>query len=294
VLCAVVQFVPQRATADTASNHDQRIIATAEPNPDAADRQPDLTKAPDSDTDNQPLAIVNRRRATGDALEKVDPARLEKWLYVADEPTLRELRETIAKGQQSLLAAQQPDGAWDAEKGQWRVGISSLALLALLKSGAAPDSPEVKRGLDWLRTQQPQKTYENSLMIQALAAANEGNSDVKKLAALLEEGQTQRGPSSGSWSYTNVPDGGGDNSNAQFAILGLHEAGQMGVSIGNETLRKARAHWIDSQNADGSWGYISGGGGANGTGSMTVAGIASLHLLSALSRSAQPELNDRG
>lgn len=293
LLVAVVQFVPQRATADAADNLGQGKIATAEPNSDTANRQPDPTKTPGSATDLQPLALVSRRPATGERLEKIDPAKLEKWLYVADEPTLRELRDAIGKGQQSLLAAQQPDGAWDTEKAQWRVGMSSLALLALLKTGAAPDSPEIRRGLDWLRTQQPHMTYETSLMIQALAAANEGNSDVKKLATLLEEGQTQVGPSRGSWRYTTVPAGDGDNSNAQFAILGLHEAGQMGVSIGNETLRRARVHWIDSQNADGSWGY-SGGAAANGTGSMTAAGIASLHLLRALLRPAQPELNEHG
>jgi hypothetical protein len=297
LVVACVQFVPRQTAANAIRRLDYPSTAERDPISDSAGERPRSIIELDPDSDIPAQTLASRGQATETRPETIDPARLVNWLYAGDEPLLRELRDAVGRSQQSLLAGQQPDGAWDTEKSQWSVGTSSLALLALLKTGAAPESPEVKRGLVWLRAQQPHTTYEISLMIQALKAANDSTTDLKKigdLAALLEEMQAIQGQSSGSWRYGNVPAGGGDRSNAQFAILGLHEAGQMGVPIGNETVRRARAHWIDSQNADGSWGYSGDAGGANGTGSMTAAGIASLHFLRALVRPAQPELNDNG
>jgi hypothetical protein len=88
---------------------------------------------------------------------------------------------------------------------------------------------------------------------------------------------------SGAWSYT---DSGGrtDNSNTQFAVLGLAAAERSGV-LDNHADRvlyeRARTHallyWKGEQRADGGWSYRSKKG--ESYLSMTSAGIASLHLL---------------
>ncbi len=74
----------------------------------------------------------------------------------------------------------------------------------------------------------------------------------------------------GAWSY---PDGPGDNSNSQFALLALYEAERAGVPVNPHVWRRAEAYWKNCQNPDGSWGYHAG---LWGTGSMTAAGITSL------------------
>ena len=65
------------------------------------------------------------------------------------------------------------------------VGISSLAILALLNTGMTPADPPIERGLTWLRKQSPSMTYEISLMIQALAAAKDKGDKSKVEASLL-------------------------------------------------------------------------------------------------------------
>ena len=82
----------------------------------------------------------------------------------------------------------------------------------------------------------------------------------------LESMQIMEGPRKGSWSY---PQGSGDNSNSQFALLALNEAERAGVQTSDKTWRLARAYWEDCQNPDGSWGYYKR---VPGSGSMTCAG----------------------
>ena len=66
---------------------------------------------------------------------------------------------------------------------------------------------------------------------------------------------------------------GGDNSNSQFAVLALYDGQRVGVEVSRETWTLAQKYWADSQNDDGSWGYVPGD---SGTGSMTCAGIGGL------------------
>src|SRR5579872_1554554 len=100
----------------------------------------------------------------------------------------RQVLDSIEKAKRVLLAQQQPDGSWKTGGGwgeQFPVGVSSLALLALLNTGMTVADPEIQRGLTWLRKQpQPTSTYEISLLIQALAAAKDGRRDFAKVAAL--------------------------------------------------------------------------------------------------------------
>jgi hypothetical protein len=82
---------------------------------------------------------------------------------------------------------------------------------------------------------------------------------------------------------------GGDNSNSQFALLGLYEAERAGAKVQERTWQMTLDYWKSAQNAsDGSFGYYRGQSGmeAPGTGSMTCAGIASLAVVSAMAPAA--------
>src|SRR6266446_5885514 len=58
-----------------------------------------------------------------------------------------------------------------------------------------------------------------------------------------------------------APRNGWDNSNSQFAVLGLHSAAHAGVKLPKEVWERVEMHCRETQNADGSWGYQQSGGG---------------------------------
>ncbi|MFN0052230.1 MAG: DUF4159 domain-containing protein, partial [Planctomycetales bacterium] len=216
----------------------------------------------------------------------------------AQEITSKAVLESIEKGRRYLLKSQNPDGSWGEEgTGGFAVGVTGLCLLALFNTGMTTADKPMKQGLTWLRAQDPDLTYEISLMIQALAAAKDGKRDhlkVQSLVRKLEESQVRAGANDGSWSYGRGRlETGGDRSNGQFAVLGLREAQEMGVPVSLDTWRRARAHWVSSQNPDGSWGY-SGGPGGPGSGSMSVAGIATAVITQAMLQAGEKEMNADG
>jgi Zn-dependent protease with chaperone function len=246
----------------------------------------------DAGVDNE---LINARELND---EEVLPQEGDK---PAGELSARQVTDAIGKAKRALLTAQQRDGSWKLapDIDQYRVGVSSLAMLALLNSGMSTADPEIQRGLDWLRRQEPTYTYEISLMIQTLAAAKDGKRDIAKVATLardLEDSQIRQGPNAGSWSYSKGLRqlGGGDRSNGQFAVLGLREAQEMGVPVGLETWRLARQHWLSTQNDDGGWSYGGSDRYTKSTGSMTVAGIATLVMTQAMLRAHEKELDASG
>jgi hypothetical protein len=83
------------------------------------------------------------------------------------------------------------------------------------------------------------------------------------------------------WSGANGPDHG-DNSNAQFALLGLRAAEDAGVEVPQETWALAKKWWAAEQKPDGGFAYhaVKKAGQHNDPsyGSMTCVGIASLAI----------------
>jgi hypothetical protein len=190
------------------------------------------------------------------------------------------IQRAIDKAGGWLVKQQRPDGSWLAMRSADRsVGATGLVLLALANAGLSPEDPAMRRGLDWLRSQQPDDTYAVSLQTLALAmlAPEADRAILARNVAWLEEAQVRQGKAAGAWSYGRK-DGGtsGDNSNSQFALLALHEAARAGVPVRDETWQRAQQYWVSCANADGSWGYTVGNLG--GSGSMTCAGIASVWI----------------
>jgi hypothetical protein len=218
----------------------------------------------------------------------------------AADITAKQVLDSIDKAKRALLKAQQRDGSWKTGGGndQYPVGVASLALSALISTGMTAEDAEIERGLHWLRGQEPKYTYEISLMIQALVAGREGKKDaalVARLARDIEEAQIRQGKNIGSWSYsTTMRVGGGDRSTAQFAIFGLYEAQEFGVSVDADTWRRAQDHWLASQSVNGSWIYSGPAEGARGTGGMTVAGITTLSITQMMLRACATDLPAEG
>ena len=211
----------------------------------------------------------------------------------------QEVKLAIDRGKKYLVNEQAQNGSWSVDGlTDVRAGITSLCVLALLNSGMSPQDPPARRGLQFLRSltvddlSGKAETYQVSLVIMALAAAREPTDGVRiaTFAQRLEQGQRTNG-NVGSWSYgvNGLSDSLGDQSNTQFAILGLREAVEAGASVNPQTWNRARDYWERNQNHDGGWGYSQGFNGelAPSRGSMTVAGVASLAIIQQMLKSDQ-------
>ncbi len=201
-----------------------------------------------------------------------------------DRPPLRpeQIQRAIDRSRDWLIKQQRPDGSWETamRSNDSRVGATSLVMLALANAGVDPGNLNMQRSLQWLRSQEPKDTYAVSLqtMVLAMLSPDADRATIERNVEWLEEGQVRAGPTAGAWSYGQQKQGGGDNSNSQFALLALHEAARVGVRVREDTWQRAQQYWVACANGDGSWGYTIGNMG--GSGSMTCAGIASVWITS--------------
>ena len=182
-----------------------------------------------------------------------------------------------------LKNTQKPNGSWDEWVGH-ACGASALCTLSLLSAGLTKDDPAVNRALVYLRQFSPDainQTYTVSLqaMVFAMADPQRDLPLIQKNVEWLEKAQIKNSGTTeynGGWDYTvngSVP----DNSNSQYAILGLYEAERAGATVRPETWQAAKAYWENAQNANGSWPYRHDS--SRGTLTMTSAGIASLIMI---------------
>lgn len=188
---------------------------------------------------------------------------------IAQDVTPEQVNRAIERGVEYVKSKQFPNGAWD-ELPNYPGGITSLMTLALISCDISPDSPSIRNALAQLRRVERQKTYVVALQTMAFAAASP-QADlflIRQNARWLME----RRLATGVWTYAGER-GSGDNSNTQFALLGLQAASEAGVEIPDKFWERCRQHWIRYQTPVGAWNYNNSG---NVTGSMTAAGISSL------------------
>jgi len=193
--------------------------------------------------------------------------------------TPEQVRNAIRDGVTFLRGKQAANGSWPSNydrSPRSKSGGTALITLALLTAGQKPADPTVARALAYLRGIQPQGTYTIGLhaMVFANAEPARDMQRLKSLVAWLEKAQVKKDGNSGMWGYSQQGSGG-DNSNTQYALLGLKEAAEAGVQVSPAVWKRSREHFLRSRGSDGSWAYrpVRGRG---GTGSMTVAGLASL------------------
>ncbi len=213
-----------------------------------------------------------------------------------------ELRQKVVRAMRDgcayLNARQQPDGSWIAGAGSQidatPIGHTSIAILALINNDFPVDSPQIRRGLAYLRNLPPDQpggqhaVYEASLMIMALCAVDDMKVDrdrIVRLVRAMEATQSKDQHNGGMWGYKLVGRGlnrpganSEDNSNSQFAILALRDAAYAGIEIDQDVWKRAHKHWLDAQLPNGGWPYRNDQPDVRG--SMTAAGLASLAITS--------------
>jgi len=214
----------------------------------------------------------------GVRLPTVNVQRLadDEGAQAGDDELVRKVRRAIDEGVSYLRSQQRRDGSWEVGAGglAGAGGWTALALLAMLHSGVKPSDEAVQRGLVYLRSVPPSKTYVVGLqtMVFCLAGQPEDRKLIKRNADWLLEARMADG-----WSYGNQGKGVGrgmaDNSNTQYALLGLHEAIQSGYRADPAALRALQELYLKTQH-NGGWGYKPAGRGATMT--MTTAGLCNL------------------
>ncbi len=139
--------------------------------------------------------------------------------------------------------------------GEFPMGIRSLYLYALLKAGADPDDPVITATLKRVEGMRPQLTYSVALHLMALVTWARVRAKVK----LLEPGQDRasfsflgekrkraeelvgwligaRVKDRAQWTYERAAGTRHDNSNSQFAILGIEIGLRNGLDVPAELL----------------------------------------------------------
>jgi hypothetical protein len=170
----------------------------------------------------------------------------------AEQPLVEKVRKSIDSGVSFLRSQQRRDGGWEVDResvaryGGW----SALAVLALLNAGVKSTDPAVASGLEFLRKVKPERTYTVGLqtMVFVLAGQKRDQEAIQRNVQWLLEARAGDG-----WTYG--PAGSGpDNSNTQYALLGLHEAIQSGVKVSPKVLEEIRSLYLRTQ-FRGGWGY---------------------------------------
>jgi Domain of unknown function (DUF4159) len=214
------------------------------------------------------------------------------------EPLVEQVRKAIERGVQFLRDQEEGQGNWEhvnpasgANPGGW----TALALLALLNAGVKPDDPLIERGLQYLRQLKPGKTYVVGLqtMVFAEAGLPQDRERIQRnvdwlIAARVTDGGQLRG-----WTYTmsrSLP----DNSNTQYALLGLHAGQQAGAHIQPAIWREIRDYYVRTQQPDHGWIYNPALPGTGTSLTMTVAGLSGLIIAGQELNEGRQQLNHDG
>lgn len=190
------------------------------------------------------------------------------WSQAA-APNESQITQARLKGVEFLKSKQLDEGNWEFPSHD--VGITALCTLALLENGVPQSDSVIEKGHRYVRknTKELGSTYDIALAIVLLSRLDEyGNKPaIRDLGARLIAGQNV----GGGWSYTcpakitssiltnpesrpKAPEGVGDNSCTQFAVLGLWTASRTGMDIDQPMSAVAR-RFKTTQNSDGGWPY---------------------------------------
>ena len=184
-----------------------------------------------------------------------------------------DVNRAVDRGLNFLRQAQQGNGSWPYSAPQYEPGLTALAVMALLNAGVPKHDKSVQNGVRYILRKGATYTYSVGLVIIVLAEVDHVRyrAVIKKYTDWLARSQGR----DGTWTYNHRQNfaGGGDNSNTQFAVLGLHWARRAGIPIGKKVWDRVIDHFKSTQNKDGGWGYS--GVNASRT-SMSAAGTASL------------------
>jgi hypothetical protein len=185
-----------------------------------------------------------------------------------DKKTFQEkVNNAIAKGIKFLKRTQDRDGTWKYSASlDYRYGLTALATYTLMKCGVSPGNNTVRKGLYFLLKADYRKltrgVYCVSLALMALSSAKlmfqrerrTGVGKIKRKLRELTRWLVDAQLPCGGWGYRKKIRF--DNSNTQFAILGLRAAKNAGISVPQKVWQRTLRLLKKGQNKDGGWGYI--------------------------------------
>jgi hypothetical protein len=223
-------------------------------------------------------------------------------------PNQNEIDKAIDQGAKWLLTKVSEGLPGDtAINGGQGFNYDALVLYTLQHAGVDREHPTYRSLATRVGNQKIAKTYMAATVAMALRGHDPGKyrSKIYECAQFLVDNQA----TNGQWDYGQAYDipkidvGGGsgtqakvrikrsgklqppphgDNSNSQYAALGIHACWMAGVEFEKEVLERAIHWWESSQLGDGSWTYGEKGEGKHkegGFGSMTAGGGSSVILL---------------
>jgi hypothetical protein len=209
------------------------------------------------------------------------------------------VRAAVLRGVRSLRRDLETDGravhAYE-HAGDTAVGATALAIEALLAAGLPPGDPVLHRAVEITLVVRdsrgraalapvPRRYETYSLALLAGALGRTGSPDFRGALEAARDRLVGGMLANGQWTYAStfgteaVRPPAGDNSNTQYANLGLRELRASGLPADETTWARVEAHWRGTQQADGAWGYrVSGQDERRGRLQMTASGIAGIAL----------------
>jgi hypothetical protein len=198
-----------------------------------------------------------------------------------EEPLVEQVRTAIDTGVRFLRKEERGQGNWEHGliASNKPGGFTSLALLALLNCGVKPDDPLIQRGLEWLRKLELRDTYVVGLQTMVFAEVNDPRdlTRIQRNVDWLVRARSLRGDKLHGWGY----DEGArltDNSNSQYALLGLNAGRQAGAKIDRALWESIFRYYADDQEPDGGWIYSRDYAPRGTTLTMTIAGLCGLYI----------------
>jgi hypothetical protein len=180
------------------------------------------------------------------------PAREGKRETLVDN-----VRKGIDRGIKYLRSKQLKDGSWEIDEfaKQRPGGWTCLSMLALLNAGVPPEDKMMKRGLDYIRQLEPSFTYVRALqtMVFAEARQNQDKERIQRNVDWLMKAAVRDNTGLLGWTYTQNPQVP-DNSNTQYALLGLHAGKTAGAKIPDSMWKDIRNYYKSTQ-INGGWVY---------------------------------------
>ena len=214
-----------------------------------------------------------------------------------EEELVEKVRKSIEGGKTYLKNIQSPQGNWEGVLlnvvAEMDGGVTGLATLALLVGGEKATEPHVAKALAYLERLEPKKTYVVGLQNMIFAETREKKylPTIQKNADwLIDHAIGMKAGQLEGWSYPG--NSIADNSNTQYALLGLYAAKQAGAKIDDAHWRAIQEFYKRTQyketNTTTTWRYHNTNFDNTSSFTMTVAGVCGLIIAGmGLDQSAQ-------
>jgi hypothetical protein len=193
-----------------------------------------------------------------------------------------QIDDAIARSVSWLYDQQLPDHTWERDfpgHGDQRTGQTALAVYALLSAGQSRTDPRIASAIEYLEKTQTTGVYALGMRCQVwlmLPPTPEVRQAMTSDARVLLQSVKRTGDAQGFYDYNPSGDKTYSHSRAQYAVLGLWAAAQMGVPVPNQYWQLVEKAWIAHQDPSGGWNYIFKRSQYPVTAGMTAVGVATL------------------